>query len=130
MAERKSRGCALLGALGRLYERCHLLLGVSELPETARDTQSMREVLARLLSPFSWLRPLLLRLVESHRLHDVPPPVKNLCILPLIAQTLHTETSWSEQVDAPKIAKALALLTPIPEGVPPVQLGSEPEPEP
>ena len=61
----KSRACALLGALGRLYERSHLLLARSE------QLSSMRDVFASLLSPFEWVRPTLLRLAETHHLRDV-----------------------------------------------------------
>ena len=63
-----SRACALLGALGRLYGRSHLLLAGSE------QLSSMRDVLASLLSPFEWVRPTLLRLAEAHHLRDVEAP--------------------------------------------------------
>eukprot|EP01052_Picozoa_sp_SAG31_P046380 SAG31_NODE_8847_length_1376_cov_1.413469_2_plen_153_part_00 len=61
----KSRACALLSALGRLYERSHLMLAESA------ELASMHEVFAGLLSPFEWLQPTLLRLAESHHLWDV-----------------------------------------------------------
>ena len=105
MAEKKSRGCALLGALGRLYERCHLLLllgaGPPELAETAREAAwSMAAVLARLLAPFSWLRPLLLRLVESHRLHDVPPPADH-CLCTNVLSPTQTAQSFCPYREGP-----------------------------
>jgi hypothetical protein len=56
------------------------------------ELSSMREVLGSLLSPFAWLRPTVLRLAESHSLHDV---------------------------EAPEIAKAFEVLMAVPEGVPP-----------
>ena len=65
VADGRSRACALLGALGRLYECSHLLLAASA------EMSSIRDVLARLLSPFEWLQATLLRLVDSHHLRDV-----------------------------------------------------------
>ena len=65
MAGGQSRACALLSALGRLYERSHLILAESA------ELASMHEVFAGLLSPFEWLQPTLLRLAESHHLWDV-----------------------------------------------------------
>lgn len=59
----QSRACALLGALGRLYERAHLML--------AEGLATMGEALARLLLPFEWLHPLVMQLVESHGLWDI-----------------------------------------------------------
>ena len=96
VADGRNRACALLGALGRLYERSHLLLLAGPEP------QSMRGVLACLLSPFAWLRPTLLRLAESHGLRDV---------------------------DAPEIVAAFEVLAAIPESVPPLR-GAQFEPEP
>ena len=99
VADGKNRACALLGALGRLYERSHLLLLAG-----SAEPQSMRGVLACLLSPFAWLRPTLLRLAESHGLRDV---------------------------DAPEIVAAFEVLAAIPESVPPLRGAQfEPEPEP
>ena len=86
VADGKSRACALLAALARLYECSHVLLAESA------ELSSMREVLGSLLSPFAWLRPTVLRLAESHSLHDV---------------------------EAPEIAKAFEVLMAVPEGVPP-----------
>ena len=66
VVEGKSRACALLGALGRLYERSHVLL------DELAGLQTMRDVFAGLLSPFGWLRrEPLLRLAESSGLRDV-----------------------------------------------------------
>ena len=64
----KSRACALLGTLGRLYKRSHVLLAGSA------ELSSMRDVLASLVSPFAWLRPAVLRLSESHHMQDVEAP--------------------------------------------------------
>ena len=96
VADGKSRACALLAALARLYECSHVLLAESA------ELTSMREVLGSLLSPFAWLRPTVLRLAESHSLHDV---------------------------ETPEIAKAFEVLTAVPEGVPPELPEPEPEPQ-
>ena len=96
----RSRGCELLAALGRLYERSHLLVTAEDVP-----LESVGDVCEYLLSPFPWLEASLHKLVEEHGLRDVEKP-------------------------ALKAALALLGETPqvIPEGVPPP--GFEPEPEP
>eukprot|EP01043_Picozoa_sp_COSAG02_P041355 COSAG02_NODE_3420_length_6777_cov_2.529051_2_plen_1033_part_00 len=107
VASGKSRACALLGSLGRLYERSHLLLSGSA------ELSSMRDVLASLVSPFAWLRPAVLRLAESHHMQDVEAP------------------------EIAKAFEVSELVASIPEGVPPQQPQQqmaehevEPEPEP
>ena len=61
--EQACRARGLLGALGRLYERSHLLIASAALPRV----HNMEGVCEQLLGPFPQLEPTVRRLVEEHR---------------------------------------------------------------
>ena len=103
----------MLAALGRLYERSHLLLATEDVP-----LHSMSDVCTYLLSPFPWLEASLHKLVEEHGLRDVEAPKLKAALAMIESPQLPAEDFEPEP--EPELPTAE-------EGVPPVDEPSAPE---